>query len=77
MDKDKDKISMSDAIMMGCPFDVKNLTSTNACLLQTKKKNGLKYHYGIPGIFVSSNLYIKPRFYNLSDAKNLSYMIYV
>lgn len=45
--------------------------------LDQEKKNGLKYHYGMPGIFVPSNLHIEPRVYNPSDAKNLSYVIYV
>lgn len=78
MGKGEDKITASNAVMMGFPFDLKSLTSTNACLFWTKKNNGLKNQYGILGIFISSNLCIRHMLYNLNDAKNLSYwMIYV
>ena len=38
MDKEEDKISVSKAVMMGCPFDLQRLTATNSCLLGTTKK---------------------------------------
>lgn len=41
MDKEEDKISASKAIIVGCPFDLKSLTSTIACLPWTKKNNSL------------------------------------
>lgn len=38
MDKEEGKISVSKAVMMGCPFDLQRLTATNSCLLGTTKK---------------------------------------
>lgn len=77
MDKGEDKVSVSDAVMMGCPFDfVSHMTKWMSVLDQEKLWS--ENQYGRPGILVSSNLCIGHRFYNLSDAKNLSYcMIYV